>query len=200
MDRANIGQRLLRAGLLTDAQLGRADAMRRQVGGNLGAIIVKLGFLTDEQLTQFLSDQEKLPVVDLSKRVIPKSLVLRIPRDVLERHHVIPVSLESQTLTLAMADPTDYDAIEEIQFLTNCRVNVVLASQQSIVRALNELHVAEERSREELTRELERGTTRGVPLEVTPGLERALIPLLVEKGIITENELRQKARELGVAE
>lgn len=200
MDRANIGQRLVRAGLLTEAQLGRADAMRRQVGGNLGAIIVKLGFLSDEQLTKFLSDQAKLPVVDLGKRVIPKSLVLRIPRDVLERHHVLPVSMDNQTLTLAMADPTDYDAIEEIQFLTNCRVNVVLASQQSIVRALNELHVAEERSREELTRELERGAKGGVPLEVTPGLERALIPLLVEKGIITESELREKARELGVAE
>jgi hypothetical protein len=200
VDRANIGQRLVRAGLLSDAQLERADAMRRQVGGNLGAIIVKLGFVSDGNLTQFISEQEHLPVVDLTARVIPKSLVMRIPRDVLERHQVIPVTLDNQTLTLAMADPTDYDAIEEIQFLTNCRVNVALASQQSIIRALNEMHVAEERSREELTRELERGSHPSVPFEVTPGLERALIPLLVEKGIITESELRQKARELGVTE
>ena len=200
MDRANIGQRLVRAGQLSDAQLKQAEAMRKQVGGNLGAIIVKLGYLTDDGLTQFISDQEHLPVVDLTQRVIPKSLVMRIPRDVLERHHVIPVSMENQTLTLAMADPTDFDAIEEIQFLTNCRVNVALASQQSIIRALNELHVDEERSREELSRELERSASPTTPLEVTPGLEQALIPLLVEKGIITESELRDKARELGVVE
>ena len=99
-----------------------------------------------------------------------------------------------------MADPTDFDAIEEIQFLTNCRVNVALASQASIVRALNRLSNEEERAREELSRELERGGNSSAPLEVTPGLEQALIPLLVAKGIITEDELRDKARELGVLE
>ena len=79
-------------------------------------------------------------------------------------------------------------------------VNVALASQQSIIRALNEFHVAEERDREELSRELGRGDQPSTPFEITPGLERALIPLLVEKGIISESELRDKARELGVSE
>jgi type IV pilus assembly protein PilB len=200
MDRANIGQRLVRAGLLSEAQHAQAETMRQQVGGAIGAILVKLGFIGDDELTEFISEQERLPVVDPSSRVIPRSLVMRIPRDVLERHHVIPVSQEHQTITLAMADPTDYDAIEEIQFLTNCRINVALASQANIVRALNRLINEEERNREELSRELERAGKSSAPLEVTPGLESALIPLLVEKGIITEDELRNKARELGVPE
>jgi type IV pilus assembly protein PilB len=200
MDRANIGQRLVRAGLLSEAQHAQAETMRQQVGGAIGAILVKLGFIGDDELTEFISEQERLPVVDPSSRVIPRSLVMRIPRDVLERHHVIPVSQEHQTITLAMADPTDYDAIEEIQFLTNCRINVALASQANIVRALNRLSNEEERNREELSRELERAGKSSAPLEVTPGLESALIPLLVEKGIITEDELRNKARELGVPE
>jgi len=200
MDRANIGQRLVRAGLLTEDQHAQAETMRQQVGGTIGAILIKLGFIGDDQLTEFISEQERLPVVDPAARVIPRSLVMRIPRDVLERHHVIPVTQEHSTITLAMADPTDYDAIEEIQFLTNCRINVALASQASIVRALNRLYNEEERNREELSRELERAGRSGAPLEVTPGLEQALIPLLVAKGIITEDELRDKARELGVAE
>ena len=198
MDRANIGQQLLRAKLLTDAQLKQAEGMRKQVGGNLGSIIVKLGLLTDDQLTRFISEQERLPVVDLSTQVIPKSLVKRVPKEVLERHQVIPVHMDHDVLTLAMADPTDFEAIEEIQFLTNCRVHVALASRAAIAKALNHFRTDEERAREDLIKELDQPATRQAPLEVSPGLEQALIPLLIAKGVITEEELRKKARELGV--
>ncbi len=196
VDRADIGHMLVKAGLLSDAQRTRAVEMQKQVGGKLGALIVKLGFITDEALIQFLAKKERLPVVDLATQVIPASLVRRVAREVLERHQVIPVAEKNQVITLATADPTDYEAIEEVQFLTNCRVEIALAPRAAIAKALARLSVQEEKGREDLIKQLERGEPKAAPLEVVPGMEKALIPLLIEKGVISEVELREKARAL----
>ncbi|MHC5036672.1 MAG: GspE/PulE/PilB domain-containing protein [Planctomycetota bacterium] len=190
---------LVEAKLIDDAQLKKAEDMQKILGGKLGTIIVKLGFITDEALTKFLAKQENLTITDLTQIVIPRALVESIPRDILEKHQAVPVQTKGEILTLAVSDPTDFDAIEEIEFLTNRRVEITLASRAQVAKSLNEFFYGEGEAppREVPEKKKEPVDSPVTPPTIGPGLEKALIPLLVEKGIITLEELQKKADALG---
>ena len=205
MERTKLGEMLLDANMLSDEQLASAVAMQEEVGGKLGHLIVKLGFIEEEVLANFIASQQGLEIADLTNLIIPETLVQKIPEKVIREHEVIPISFKDGVITLAMSDPTDYNAIEEIQFLTGNRIETVLSTRSSILRAMNEYFYSQESKEESLKdvllRELEQEapvaqseTTR---LEVTPmQLRKALIPLLIEKGVITQEELVEKAKDL----
>jgi type IV pilus assembly protein PilB len=192
---------LVKAKLLTDDQLKRAIDFQKTVGGKLGAIIVKLGYVSDEVLTNFVAKQQGLPIVDLSNLVLPWNLVKRVPKALIEKHHVIPVSFKDTVLTLAVSDPYDYEAIEEIQLATNYRMEINLASREQINKAISDvLYTAPEAQAEkaapadELAKSLEEGEKKA---GVTPlQMQKALITLLVEKGVITQKDLLERAKHL----
>ena len=96
-----------------------------------------------------------------------------------------------------MSDPTDYEALEEIQFLTNSQIEIAMASRAQISKALTRLFYGDQDQKDGPAAEEQAAQDqKAKSAEVEPGLERALIPLLVEKGIITLQELKDKAREL----
>ncbi len=199
MRKGKLGQMLVGAKLITDDQLKKAIDMQKILGGKLGTIIVKLGFVSDEELTKFLAKQENLPLTDLSSIVIPKALATKIPREVLKNHQVVPVHFKDGVLTLAMSDPTDFEAIDEIQFLAGCRVEITMASRAQVGRALSELFYEEDEKPPPGTapETPKPAAEKDVAETIEPGMEKALIPLLVEKGIITLEELRKTAQALG---
>ena len=195
MRKGKLGELLVQAKRISEDQLRKAIDMQRILGVKLGTVIVKLGFISDEELTRFLAKQENLPIADLGKIVIPASLVQSLPREVLERHQVIPVQSKDGVLTLALSDPTDYDAIEEIQFLANCTVDITMASRAQISRSLQQFY--EEGSKGPgKAADAPRAPAKPKGKPVEPSLEKALIPLLLDKGVITLEELKDKAREL----
>lgn len=179
---------------------------QKEVGGKLGAIIIKLGFLEDSTLTNFLAKQQGLPKVDLSELVLPENLVRRVPQKLIERHHILPIHFADNVLTLATSDPFDYEAIEEVQLsMPDMRIEMKLAPRSQILRSISELFHADpvevpvkEKSKETLLRELD---AEGKSQEriASVQLRDALIPLLIEKGLITRDELAQKARDLDSA-
>lgn len=179
---------------------------QKEVGGKLGAIIIKLGFLEDSTLTNFLAKQQGLPKVDLSELVLPENLVRRVPQKLIERHHILPIHFADNVLTLATSDPFDYEAIEEVQLsMPDMKIEMKLAPRSQILRSISELFHADpvevpvkEKSKETLLRELD---AEGKSQEriVSVQLRDALIPLLIEKGLITRDELAQKARDLDSA-
>ena len=189
---------LVKAKLISPDQLKKAVDMQKILGGKLGAIIVKLGFISDEGLTRFLAKQENLPITDLSKHKISKELAQSLPREVLEKHQVIPIQSKGGILKLAISDPTDFEAIEEVQFLTNCQVDITMASRAQIARELTRLFYGDEGvGAEEADTETVPETAAPAQKQVIePGWEKALIPLLIDKGIITAEELKEKAQEL----
>ncbi len=169
------------------------------VGGKLGAIIVKLGFIEDSTLTQFIAKQMNLPVVNLDELVLPENLVKRIPRKLIEKHHVLPIHYKEGILTIATSDPFDYEATEELQLAQDARIEVNLASRSQILKCISQLFYSgddtpavKEKSKDELLKDLEH---RPEKLSKAQQLE-ALVPLLVEKGVITYDELSKKAKEL----
>ncbi len=196
-DKLRLGNMLVESKLLTGEQLKMAMDFQKSVGGKLGAIIVKLGFIEDHTLTGFIAKQQGMPVVNLDEIVVPENLVKKLPRKLMEHHHVLPIRFHDGVLTVVTSDPYDYEAIEEIQLAVDSRVEVQLAARSQILRAISEAFAREEtavkeKSREQLLKDLE---TPGSRISKEKLLE-ALVPLLIDKGVITEDELSRKAREL----
>ncbi|MBI2900776.1 MAG: hypothetical protein HYY17_11380 [Planctomycetes bacterium] len=207
-ERARLGAMLVREKLLTNEQLKMAIDFQKEVGGKLGAIIVKLGFIEDHTLVNFIARQQGLQVVDLAELVLPENLVHKIPRKLIEKHNVIPIEYRHHMLTIATSDPFDYEAIEELQLaLTDTKIEMKLASRSAILKCIKELFYREgaaespvrEKSKDELLRELEDEGKPAADRMSPMQLREALIPLLIEKGIITREELARKAREIEAA-
>ena len=177
---------------------------QKSVGGKLGAIIVKLGFIEDQTLTNFIARQQSIPVVNLEELVIPENLVKRVPRKLIEKHHIVPIRYHDGVLTIATSDPYDYEAIEEIQLAIDYRIEVNLAGRTQILKSIHEIFNREEsappvreKSKDQLLKDLEGGRGSASDKRYTSAeLLEALVPLLIQKGIVSEEELNRKAREL----
>ena len=198
-DKIRLGKMLVEASLLSEEQLKMAMDFQKSVGGKLGAIITKLGFIEDQTLTNFIARQQGIPVVNVEELVIPANLVKRLPRKLIEKHHVLPIHFQDGVLTVVTSDPYDYEAIEEIQLAVDSRVEVQLGSRSGILKVIHELFYKEaapapvkEKSKEQLLKDLEHPLAR-IPRDRQM---EALIPLLLAKGLITEEELARKVREL----
>ena len=200
-DKIRLGKMLLDSNLVTDEQLKMAMDFQKSVGGKLGAIIVKLGFIEDQTLTNFIAKQQGMRVVNLDELVIPENLVKRVPRKLIEKHHVMPIRYHDGVLTIATSDPFDYEAMEEVQLAVDSRVEMQLASRTQILRAVNDIfykeetsRIVKEKSKDQLLKDLDGGGPVEKPSPAK--LQEALIPLLIEKGVISEDDLVRKARGL----
>ncbi len=205
-ERIQLGHMLVESNLLTAEQLKMAMDFQRSVGGKLGAIIVKLGFIEDQTLTNFIARQQGLMVVNLDELIIPESLVKKIPRKLVEQHHMLPIAQHGDVLTIATSDPFDYEAIEDIQLAVDSRIEMQLAPRSQILRTIQELlykdksaRPVKEKSKEQLLRELEEGRPAEPEKVGKAQLLEALVPLLIQKGIISQEELARKAREMETA-
>ena len=131
-----LGQLLIRAGLINDIQLQKALDEQKIAGGLLGSNLVKLGFIGENALLGFLSKQYRVPTLDISKvKIVPEILDL-IPFDVIQKHQVLPVSRTGRILVLAMTDPSNVFAIDDVKFLTGYKIDVVIATEESIKAAI----------------------------------------------------------------
>lgn len=199
-DRLSLGKMLVESKLLSKEQLKMAVDFQTSVGGKLGAIIVKLGFIDDQALTGFIARAQGYPVVNLDELVLPENLVKRVPKKMIEKHHVIPIRFHDGILTIATSDPFDYEAVEELQLAVDSRIEMQLASRTQILRSIRNLFdpdtssPVEEKTKEQLLKELEAGETSKVS---RTQMQAALLPLLIQKGVVSEAELAKKARELG---
>lgn len=211
MQERELAEQLLKDGLINQSQLDQATQLQEATGGELAQILVKMGFVSDTDVTTYLSKLEGVDTVDLTDMILPEVLVKSIPRDLIEKHLVIPIHKEGNRITLAMTNPEDFDAINEIQFLTGMKLEPVMATKESIRKAITEFfYRVEQKSSEQVEGEapLEAVTTEGGESAEADGelrlsewqLKAALIPLLIDKGIITEEELRLKATELEMQE
>lgn len=132
-----LGQMLVRSGVISPAELD--EALKNQVifGTRLGTSLIELGYLTEQELATFLSKKLHVPSVPADElfRIPPETLAL-IPPDRVQKHQVIPYRLEQRRLTVVMADPTDFTAIDELSFITGLIVVPAVSPELSIFRAM----------------------------------------------------------------
>ncbi len=132
-----IGELLVKQNLLTTEQLRKAREEAKSKGQRLGAQITKLGYLQENQLSEFVAKQYGVPDINLDEFDIDSAVIQLIPEEVAAKHTVIPVNRAGSTLILATADPSNIFAIDDIKFLTGYNVEVVVAAEEQIKRAID---------------------------------------------------------------
>jgi type IV pilus assembly protein PilB len=137
MSTNRLGELLVREKLISLQQLRRAQDEQKRSGQNLGYTLQKLGFISDGEITNFLSSQYRLPAINLDEYEIDTDIVKLVAREVCEKHKIMPVSRSGQSLIVAMADPTNLHAIDDIKFLTGYNVEPVVASETAIHNAVD---------------------------------------------------------------
>jgi len=129
---SRVGDLLVRMSLLTAEQLQQAVEAQRANGGFIGSHIVKLGFLNEEDVLAAIAKQYGVPIVQLASYNIDSTVSQLIPQNLAQKHHVLPLSKTDTSLTVAMADPSNMVALNDIKFITGLDIQVVLASEGDI--------------------------------------------------------------------
>ncbi|RLE27034.1 MAG: type IV-A pilus assembly ATPase PilB [Acidobacteria bacterium] len=132
-----IGELLLKAQLITEDQLKKVLEDQQTTGGRVGQHLVKHGFVSEEDILDCLSQQYGVPSINLRHFDIDDTIIRLIPADVARKYEFIPVSKTGATLTVAMGDPTNVFAMDDITFITGYRVEPVVASEEALREAID---------------------------------------------------------------
>src|SRR4030066_361223 len=134
---ARLGQLLIASHIITEVQLREALDLQRREGGRIGTNLVKLGYVTEEKLVAFLSRQYNVPAINLSDYKVDPSLLKLIPVDMARKYLIMPVARVGATLTVAMVDPSNVFAIDDVKFRTGYNVEVGGRGDLSMVDAMS---------------------------------------------------------------
>src|SRR6267143_1989742 len=132
-----LGELLTKASLITQDQLKDALKVQKDTGSKLGETLIKLGFVSEEDITECLSQQFGVPSINLDHFEIDASVIKLINADVARKYNILPVNKTGATITIAMADPTNVFAMEDIKFMTGYNVEPVVASELGIKAAID---------------------------------------------------------------
>src|SRR3954453_580590 len=133
---SRLGELLLRDQIISAEQLQKAQAESKKSGERLGNSLVRVGAIGEEDLTQFLSRQYGVPAINLAEFEIEPEVIALVPKDVANRHRVVPVNRAGSSLIVAMSDPSNIPAIDDLKFLTGYNIEVGVASEVQIEEAI----------------------------------------------------------------
>lgn len=189
-----LGEMLLQAGLIDQFQLESALSYHRNVGGRIGSALVKLGYISEETILEFLANQSKFNRIDLRSLNISRAVLTMIPAAKLYKCVAFPVQLlkegSGKSLVMAMTDPTNLFLIDDLQFMAGCRVVPVVAPENEILSALNHYFPGGKPVSVQDSAEIAGFDSSRQPLlrSADDRLDR-LIALLQSKGFLTKNEV-----------
>jgi len=146
---SRLGEILIKESLITSDQLRQALDHQKANGGRLGTCLMKLGFISEDEITGVLSRQYGVPSINLKFYEVDASVIKLIPQDTAVRYQIVPLSRVGSTLTIAMTDPTNVFAMDDIKFMTGFNVEPVVASETAIAEAISKFY-GEVESGEEL--------------------------------------------------
>jgi len=135
-----LGDLMVKENLISQVQLTQALEAQKKNGGRLGSCLVKLGFVSDEDVTTFLSRQYGVPSINLTYFEVDPDVVRLVPEDTARRYEVVPLSRVGSSLTIAMVDPTNVFAMDDIKFMTGFNVEPVVASESAIREAIDKFY------------------------------------------------------------
>ena len=205
---SRLGEILIKENLITSDQLRQALEHQKASGGRLGTCLMKLGFISDDEITGVLSRQYGVPSINLKYYEIDPIVIKLIPQDTALRYQVVPLSRVGSVLTIAMTDPTNVFAMDDIKFMTGFNVEPVVASESAIAEAIIRFYGGGHSNQEELSnlmkdlvdddQELELATDEQ-ELDAT-ALERAAeeAPIIKLVNLILTDSLKRGASDIHV--
>jgi type IV pilus assembly protein PilB len=143
-DRKRLGEILLESKIITEEQLSEGLKEQKNRRQKIGQILVSLGYVTKEQIANALSEKLNIPIIPCEKIEIDTELKNIIPKNIAEKYNIIPIKKEENVLTIAMADPLDYKAIDDISFMTRLKINTLMAYEWAIHKAIEQNYKTDE--------------------------------------------------------
>lgn len=137
MSANRLGELLVRNQLISDDQLAKAVAEQKIEGCRLGAALIKLGYVQENDLASFLSKHYGVPSINLAEFDVDPAVISLIPSDVAQKYQLVPINRAGATLIVAMSDPSNIFAIDDIKFMTGFNVEVVVAAEAAIKDAID---------------------------------------------------------------
>ena len=180
-----LGELLVRENMISLQQLQKAQEAQRKDGGRIGYHLTKLGFLEESELTNFLSKQYGVPSVNLKEFEIDPEVIKLITKEVADKHQCIPVNRAGSSLILAMSDPSNIFAIDDIKFITGYNVEVVVASEQAIKEAIEKYYGEKGPSYEEVMEGFDEGEI-GVEVDEDDGLNMGDVAKMAEEAPVVK--------------
>lgn len=150
-----LGELLVRENLVSVQQLEEARKEQKANGGRLGSALVRLGHVRDKEIADFLGKQYDVATVDLDQFEIDEDAIKAIPRETCEKHLVIPVSRSGNVLVVAFADPTNMYIRDDIALISRCKVEVVVAAETQIARAIEKYYLRKTNDMSQVASEME---------------------------------------------
>lgn len=199
MSDTTLGDLLVQRNLMSADQLRTAHEFQKSLGGDLRNIVVKLGFVKDSVIADLVAEEEHVgSSAEITGDVIDFEAVKHIPRATLDKHQIVPLLSDGHSLVLAMADPNDLRAIEEVQFLVNRPVEPAVATKAAIRKALNQLpELLKQRSAKKAPKSAipadRLKLIKDMPVE---RLIRAYIVTQIEQGQLSLDDLIARASKL----
>jgi type IV pilus assembly protein PilB len=196
-----IGELLLKEKRITPAQLQEALNYQKGNGGKLGYNLVKLGFVKDEEITALLSKQYGVPSINLTQFEIDPGIIKLIPSETAHKYQIVPLSRSGATLTIAMTDPTNVFAMDDIKFMTGYNVEPVVASETAVLDAITRYYpVAPTGARVEKKAEKKAPPVSGADLNSAASLEMVTKALEETAAIVDDDvEVLEELEQIDVA-
>ena len=135
-----IGELLLKEKRITAVQLQEALSYQKQNGGKLGANLVKMGIVKDDEITALLSKQYGVPSIALNQFEIDPAVIKLVPAETARKYQIVPLSRAGATLTIAMTDPTNVFAMDDVKFMTGYNVEPVVASETAVTDSIDKYY------------------------------------------------------------
>jgi type IV pilus assembly protein PilB len=145
-----LGELLVRENLISVQQLRKAQEEQTKSGARISTALIKVGAIEESKLTDFLSKQYGVPSINLKEFDIEPDIIKLVPKDVAEKHLVMPVNRAGSSLIVAMCDPSNIYAVDDLKFLTGYNIEPVVASEPAIREAIEKYYAEKGRSLEDI--------------------------------------------------
>jgi type IV pilus assembly protein PilB len=165
-ERRLIGQILIEMGVVTEEQIQEALAIQQEKGGVIGQIMVEAGMVQPADLLQALADQHGMQTVDLTQIEISEEAIKMVSVSMAQVYRIVPINFEDNVLTIAMADPQNVNALDDLRFMLNCEVAGVIAIEEQITKAIADHYGTQKESIKDLLESMDPGE-----MEVLTGVE-----------------------------
>jgi len=143
-EKKKLGDFLKESGLIDDFQLQTALSHQRNWGGKLGSILVEMEFVREEELARVIAEKMRIPYVNLFEPELPAAAIMLIKADVAKKYGVIPIRKEGHSIVIAMSDPMDMEAIDDLSFSTGFTIKPALALESEIKDAIKKYYDGED--------------------------------------------------------
>jgi len=197
MPRKKLGELLIEKGLITQEQLDAALKKQQRTGDRLGKILLELEYLSEDDMVDVVSERLAIPRVTLASMVIDPQVIQRVPVETARRYSLIPIFAIGNTLTLAMADPLNIIAVDEIKYQTGCDIKRAIASESEISGAIDDYYSVAD-SLHEIVVNHEAEDTEIDGAESLEDVEAAESPIIKLVNLIITKAVRDRASDIHI--